>query len=126
MPKRKAAENCPLKPWESARRDCRERRFVQIGNSMLLPKYSEDKKQINPFYDLKTGEKYLYFCMVMEAGGRRDFRFPLSSAKKYGISNGSFRTYVETLIDKKLITRQSGKNTREANNYSFSSGWKAF
>lgn len=126
MPRRKAAENCPLKPWESARRDCKEKRFIQVGNSMLLPKYSEDKKQVNPFYDLKTGEKYLYFCMCLESGGRRDFRFPLSSAKKYGISNGSFRTYLETLISKGFIKRESGKTTREANNYSFMFDWKTF
>ena len=126
MPRRKAAENCPLKPWESARRDCKEKRFFQLGNSMLLPKYAEDKKQINPFYELKTGEKYLYLCMVMEAGGKREFQFPLSSAKKYGIPNGSFRSYVETLIDKKFIARESGRTTREPNIFSFRLDWKTF
>ncbi len=36
MPRYKAAKNCEIKPWLSARSDCREGRFIQVGDSFLL------------------------------------------------------------------------------------------
>ena len=68
----------PLKGWLSALPDCRDRRFIQIGNSLMLSK---------DFQKLSTGARWLYAAMSMESGGRREFIFPLSAAKKYGMSD---------------------------------------
>lgn len=86
MPKRKSKGI--IAPWLSARADNVEGRFIQIGNSMLLSR---------EFQKLTVGSRYLYFCMAMEAGGQKNFHFPLSAAKKYGIKPSTFWTYVHEL-----------------------------
>ncbi|MBO7676324.1 MAG: hypothetical protein J6S49_02250 [Erysipelotrichaceae bacterium] len=112
----KTAKNVIISPWLSAKADCREGRFCQIGNTLLL---SEE------FQTLKDSTKYLYICMAMEAAGRSEFVFPLSAAKKYGIARATLRRAIEELIDKQFIDMtSSGKTTREANFYVFSSKWK--
>lgn len=124
MARRKAAENCLLLPWQTAKKDCREKRFTQLGNTILLTRKDSNGKETNEFLNLSCGERFLYLCMVMEAGGKRTFTFPLSAARKYGYSNSSFRKQLETLVEKRFIERASGKNTREANVYTFCSDWK--
>ncbi len=117
MGRPKAAVNCSILPWLSARADGKEKRFIQIGNSLLL---SDTMK------GLKQGARYLYLCMAMEAGGKRVFTFPANSAKKYGIPQNSFARYKGELISSGLIrVKESGKNTREKNIYEFSIGWQS-
>lgn len=106
----------PLKGWLSALPDCRDRRFIQIGNSLMLSK---------DFQKLSTGARWLYEAMSMESGGRRDFIFPLSAAKKYGISARSLWRQVDELIGAGWITSQSGATVRQPNKYAFSFEWKA-
>ena len=53
-----------IKPWLSARLDCKEGRFVQVGNSLLLSK---------EFQALTAGARFLYLCMTMESAGKREF-----------------------------------------------------
>jgi hypothetical protein len=113
--RRKAAENCVVLPWVSARIDCKEGRFLQIGNSLLL---SEQ------FKALSAGAKHLYICMTMESGGRRAFVFPLAAAKKYGVASTSFRRYIEELEAKGFIEVHSNANLRQKNDYLFSLTWK--
>ena len=67
MGRRKTAGRCNIRPWLSAKADCKEGRFIQIGNSLLL---SEQ------FGKLKAGARDLYFRMAMESGGEREFTFP--------------------------------------------------
>lgn len=62
-------------PALSAKVDNKEKRFIQVGNSLLLSKQ---------FHALSTGSRFLYFCMAMERGGKEEFH---SSAK--GRKNGS-------------------------------------
>ena len=62
-------------PALSAKVDNKEKRFIQVGNSLLLSKQ---------FHALSTGSRFLYFCMAMESGGREEFH---SSTK--GRKNGS-------------------------------------
>ena len=52
-----------------------KKRFIQVGNSLLLSKQ---------FHALSTGSRFLYFCMAMESSGREEFH---SSTK--GRKNGS-------------------------------------
>ena len=51
-------------PALSAKVDNKEKRFIQVGNSLLLSKQ---------FHALGTGSRFLYFCMAMESGGRKNF-----------------------------------------------------
>ena len=104
-----------LLPWLSAKQDCREKRFLQIGNSLLL-----DKR----WQSLTHGAKCLYICMAMEAGGKRYFTFPESASRKYGLKHSSFWNYVSELEERQFIERSSMKNLRKDNEYKFSLGWR--
>ena len=116
MGRPKAAVNCKILPWLSARTDGKEKRFLQVGNSLLL----SDQMQ-----HLKHGARYLYLCMALEAGGKREFTFPASAAKKYGIHENSFDRYKEQLISAGFIRiKASGRLTREKNIYEFRFDWK--
>lgn len=102
-------------PWLSARSDSRERRFVQVGNSLFFSP---------AFQALGPGAKYLYLAMALESGGRRSFLFPQSAGKKYGISPSSLRRHIRELSDARFIRVCSMKNLRQPNRYDFDLGWK--
>ena len=115
MSKHKAAQNCNILPWVTEKTDGKEGRFLLVGNSLLLSKV---------FQSLSVGARQLYLCMALESGGKRNFEFPLASAKKYGIPQTSFRRYVDELIEAKFILRFSNANLRQPNQYEFTSAWK--
>ena len=115
MPSRK--RHAEIKPWLSARPDCKEGRFIQVGNSLLLSK---------EFSRLSQGARCTYLCMCMESGGRRAFIFPKSAAKKYGIPHRTLLRHVEELVGKGFLEKTlSGKCTREPNRFQFSFRWRA-
>ncbi len=114
MSRKKSEAN--ISGWLSARPDSKEKRFIQVGNSLLLS---------GTFQKLSSGARYTYFCMAMESGGKRDFIFPLSAAKKYGIAKNSIGRHITELIEANFITMQSGKIVRQPNLYSFSFEWKS-
>ncbi len=116
MGRTKAAQNCKIRPWLSAKPDCREGRFLLVGNSLLLsPK----------FHDLSPGAKILYFCACQESGGRNEFTFPARTMKKYGIKERSGRRYLQELIEHDFIRCAcSGKNLRTDSEYAFTLQWK--
>ena len=115
MPRRKAAENCTVLPWLSGKPDNREKRFLQVGNTLLF---------VSSFQSLSAGAKHLYLCMAMESGGRRDFVFPHAAAKKYGFAARSFDRYVAELVRAGFLECASMKNLRQPNKYRFSLQWK--
>lgn len=116
MGRHKAAQNCNILPWVSGKADCKEGRFIQIGNSLLLSK---------EYQALSPGAGRLYLCMAMESGGHRRFEFPEETIKKYGIAPRSARRYIEELIEHRfIICISSGKNTRTNNEYEFFLDWK--
>ena len=104
-----------LVPWLSAKADGREKRFIQVGNTLLLSQ---------KFQSLGAGARQLYFCMAMESGGRRQFIFPQSAAKKYGITPSSLRRHVKELEDAGFLIVHSLQNLRLPNEYEFSLRWK--
>lgn len=75
-------------PWLSSKADNRERRFIQLGNSLLLSRQ---------FHALGAGSRHLYCRMAMERGGRRTFLFPQAAAKKYSIAPSSLRKHISEL-----------------------------
>ena len=85
-----------LLPWLSAKRDGRDGRFVQVGNSLLL-----DKR----FQKLKPAAQMLYICMSMEAGGKSGVAFPHGAARKYGFSDSTFDRNIRKLIDSGFIEK---------------------
>ena len=115
MSRRKAAENCVIRPWLSGNQSCREGRYIQVGNSLLLSK---------AFQQLSNGARNLYLCMALESGGRQHFTFPQVAGKKFGFNPRSFWRYVDELVEKKFIKRQSNANLRVANEYEFLLDWK--
>ena len=102
-------------PSLSANVDSKERRFIQVGNSLLLSR---------KFHALSTGSRFLYFCMAMESGGRNNFILPQKDAKKYGIAPSSLRKHINELEAAHFIRVYSGKPTREPNRYEFCLSWK--
>lgn len=105
----------PLPRWMSAKRDCREARFVQIGNSLLFHE---------KFRSLSAGAFKLYICCAMEAAGSINFQIPASKAEQYGIPPRSLARYIKELEGAGFIqTDHSGKSTRTANDYSFCFRW---
>lgn len=104
-----------LVPWLSARPDNVEKRFIQVGDTLLFNK---------AFRNLTVGSRYTYFCMAMECAGRRSFLFPQATAKKYKITPSSLRRHVDELEANGFIKVYSGKITREPNRYEFCFDWK--
>ena len=103
-------------PWLSAKVDCREGRFIQVGNSFLLSK---------DIQKLSSGAVCTYLCMAMESGGKPDFEFTRTDAAKYGISNATLRRHVAELVAKGFIHCASGKASKQPSQYRFSTErWK--
>jgi hypothetical protein len=53
-------------PWLSARSDCKDQRFIQLGNSLLLS---------YQWQHLKPGASNLYLCMCMKPADNVNFNF---------------------------------------------------
>lgn len=114
MPRRKSGG--VMLPWLSAKADCKEGRFLQIGNSIMLSK---------SFQNLSFGAQMMYFCMALESGGRIDFQFPHSAVLKYGFNKNYGAKYIKELCGAGFVELvNSGKTVREANEYKFSLKWK--
>ena len=113
MGTRKRKDTIPF--WMSAKTDCKETRFIQCGNTLLLSK---------AFHRLSSGARFMYFCMAMESAGRREFTFPQKAAKKYGIPPASMRRHIDELVAGGYIEKQSMANLRQPNEYRFSMAWK--
>ena len=107
-----------LLPWLSAKVDGKEGRFIQVGNSLLL-----DKR----YHALSAGARHLYLCMVMEAGGKQEVKFPHGAAKKYGIASTSFDRHIKELQANGFLQKVgAGLYWQYAPSvFSFSTDWKA-
>lgn len=127
MGRHKTARHVPIRPWLSARRNCEEGRFIQVGNSLLLSMKDAENNEQNAFLNLSTGARFLYLCMAMESGGRPSFKFSHGAAKKYGIASSSFDRAVKSLIETGFITLEQDDDLAQfkANTYRFSNAWKS-
>lgn len=62
--------------------------------------------------------------MALEAKGNKQFEFPLSVAKRYGVGNSTLRRSVEELKEAGFIQSVSGKSSRTPTSYEFIKSWK--
>ena len=118
MSRRKSAKNVPIPGWLSANLDCKEGRFIQVGNSLLL---SED------FQALKPTTQNLYLCLAMESGGRPVVKLSHSAAlRKYGMPHTTYDRAVKELVAKGFIERVNDEEYSQfrTNEFRFSTVWK--
>lgn len=117
MGRHKAAKNVAFPYWMSGRSDCREGRFLQVGNSLML---SEAVQALTP------GARWLYFAMAMESGGKPEMTFTHSVAKKYGIASSSFERQIKELCDHGFIERIPDPDMMQfaPGRYHFTVAWK--
>ena len=117
MPRRKSAQNCKFLPWLTAKKvDTDEGRFLQISNSFMLSEVFQR--------NLSPGAKICYLCMAMEAGGRREFKFPNAAIKKYSMPIRTARRWIAELETEGFIKCNHALYTRQANLYEFCNDWK--
>lgn len=106
-------------PWLTAKPPGEtEKRFIQIGNSLLLD---------STFRSLSRGAQMLYLCMALESGGKSIFQLSKGAAKrKYGCAPTSFDRYRRELEVNGFvrIIESETRGQYEANTYAFSDTWK--
>ena len=114
----KAARNCAIRPWLSARMDCREGRFLQLGNSFF---FSEEVQKLSP------GARWLYLCFAIESGGQSTVKFTHGCARKYGVAGSSFDRYIKELIGAGFVSRDEDGNYLQFSPavFRFELGWKS-
>lgn len=117
MGRRKLAKNVEIRPWLSRKVDCKERRFIQVDNSLVLAK---------ELHEISAGARWLYLCLAMESGENRDFIFTHGAAKKYGVRTSSFDRQVKELKEHGFIELVEDENMSQfaPNKYRFSFAWK--
>ena len=96
----------PLPRWMSAKRDCREARFVQIGNSLLFHE---------KFRSLSAGAFKLYICCAMEAAGSINFQIPASKAEQYGMYYTLLWSIIEAIDKSQAELLDTAKTLDELN-----------
>lgn len=106
-------------PWLTAKPPGEtEKRFIQIGNSLLLDP---------TFRSLSRGAQMLYLCMALESGGKSIFQLSKGAAKrKYGCAPTSFDRYRRELEVNGFvrIIESETRGQYEANTYAFTDTWK--
>ena len=118
MPRHKSARNVPLKPWLCANRDCRDGRFIMVGNSLLLSE---------PFKKLSGNAQKTYFALCMESGGGNTASLSYTAgAAKYGISKNTFGRAIKELLDAGFISCafEDNPNMYQTNVYRFCLDWR--
>lgn len=107
----------PFPPWQTCKPDGIEKRYIRIGNTQLLHPAMlglSDKAQV------------IYFHMLMEAGGNKEFTFPRSKYHRIA-GNTAFQNAKEELIRAGFIkVKQNNANLRKPNIYEFCSDWTRF
>lgn len=108
------ASSFRLSEWMSCTPDCKEKRFVQLGTSLL---------QCEAFHSLPAGARMLYIFMVCTAAGRPRFWFDYTTARDYCVSETSFYRNRDTLVQNGFIVPIALKGETPCN-FEFGTGWK--
>ncbi len=117
MARHKTAKNVALKPWLSGNVDCRDGRFIQVGNSLLLS---------DAFRSLDGNAQKTYFALCMESGGKPTAELSRARAKKYGLAPATFTRAIRTLKESGFISCSFEDNPfkYKSNVYRFTWEWK--
>ena len=117
MPRRKAAQHVKISFWMSARPDCQEGRFLQLGNSLTLSK---------KFQSLSPSVRWFYICLSMEAGGKPTVKLSHGGARKYGISHAGYDRAVTALCEAGFLEQvfDADLSRFKTNEFRFISKWK--
>lgn len=83
-----------------------------------------DLMKSTAFNVLPVSAKWCYLCMAIESKGNRCFKFTRKTAEEYGIMRRTLIRNVQELIKAGFLNCRSGRTTRTANEYVFSSDWK--
>lgn len=96
MPRRRTAKNVPISPWMSAQADRMEKRFLQVGISLM---------ESDAVHKLTPAARWLYLAMAMESYGKPEVTFTHGTAKKYGISGTTFDRRIGELCENGFVER---------------------
>ena len=117
MSSHKTAKNVAIRPWLSANKDCRDGRFIQVGNSLLLS---------DAFKSLDGNAQKTYFALCMESGGKPTAELSRAGAKKYGLAPATFSRAIRVLMESGFISCSFEENPfrYKTNVYRFVTGCK--
>lgn len=105
----------PLSPWTTAKPDGMEKRFIQIGDTLVY----------HPAWlALSAGAKVLYLYMCMESGGKNEFIIPQRVYGRFTDRRAFHRAKNELIGAEFIELVKSGANTRTENVYRFCFNWK--
>lgn len=118
MARSRSAQKCKIKWYLSRKLDCKEGRFIQLGNSLLLSK---------EYQSMSWTAKHLYICLAMEAGGKDQTEFSHSAAKKYGFPSSTFDRAIRELQENGfiLLVLDEARSQFKTNVYRFCHSWKS-
>ena len=118
MGRKRCAKNVELKPWLSGNKDCKDGRFIQVGNSLFLSK---------AFQGLHAKAQFLYLCLTLESSGKPIVRFSHGAARKYGIAGTTFDRSIKELRDSGFVelVEDDVMGQFSANEYRFTMRWKS-
>lgn len=97
----------------------------ETGRPIPFVQVYADLMEHPSFCALTSGSMRLYFIMLLESKGRKEFELPYAVLrKKYGYrSDTTIAKSVKELENTGFITKISGKSNRTKTQYSFSSEW---
>ena len=111
------SKKTPFQPWQTCNNKGEEKRYIRLGNSLLLHK---------AVFDLSDKAFRVYVYMLIEAGGEKKFTYPRSKYK-YISSIDGFQRAKKELIQKGFIKEiEKNKQRRKENLYEFSEDWKNY
>ncbi len=90
-------------------------RFIQVANSLMLSRR---------FQALTPNARWMYFCLSMEAGGRKEVTLSHSAAGKYGITKSGYDSAVRQLKEGGFIRLVDGLGRLESNRFEFVRDWQ--
>lgn len=106
-----------LKPWLSGKLDNRDKRFIQVGASLL---------QSTAFKSLNYASRILYLCLANDAGKENSVEFSHSAAKRYGFPPSTFDRSIKELIAAGFIERveDEDRSQYKTSRFRFTYKWK--
>ena len=105
----------PFPNWQTQKVNGIEERYMRLGNSQLTAE---------AMYSLSHVAFRMYTYMLLESGGKQEFKMPRGKYGKFMSAGGAYKA-IRELVEKGFIEIvEQNKNLRKANVYRFSTRWK--